>query len=180
MPQSFSLDMTRIGLKTSQAALRFIKKFLSISKILSVGYGRSPYHSALVPRYIPQYIIRSYTKAMDSIKTGSGVPYHRNINKLHFSPKALEMLSFLELLRLPTMGNTGGKLSLILDAANRSHLEWINSLFCCCLVSKQPRLIIIPRGMVKKNGCTRKACWLAGFFGCRKNFEAILGSFCKT
>ena len=75
-------------------------------------------------------------------KTGSGVPYHRNINKLHFSTKALEVISFLELLRWPTVGNTGGSLNLFTDPANRSHLEWINFLFCCCLETKDRKSVV--------------------------------------
>ena len=96
-------------------------------------------------------------------KTGNGVPYHRNINKLHFTIKALEMLSFLELLRWPTVGNTGGSLDLILDPANRSHLEWINSLFCCCLETERPKLFIIPRGMLKILAKIGRNAGLPGF-----------------
>ena len=110
------------------------------------------------------------------VKTSSGIPYHRNINKLRLSRRALEGLSFLELLRWPTVGRTGGNSSLLLHPSNRSHLEWINSLFCCCMNSKGSKLFIVPRGMLQMLSKIGKTFGLQGFKDVAKLLNKVPGT----
>lgn len=61
------------------------------------------------------------------IKNSGGVPYHRKFSKMGFSSQYADAFSFLELLDVPTIGNTGTNKSAFFDLMNLSHLDSLES-----------------------------------------------------
>jgi hypothetical protein len=57
-----------------------------------------------------------------------GVRYHLNFSKMGFGPEDAECFSFIELLNVPTIGNTGSNKELFFDMLDESHLRWLESL----------------------------------------------------
>lgn len=57
-----------------------------------------------------------------------GVRYHLNFRKLDFSPEYAGRFSFIELLNVPTTGNTGSDKDLFFSLLDKDHLMWIESL----------------------------------------------------
>ena len=58
----------------------------------------------------------------------SGVPFHRNFNKLGLGPEYAGHISFLELLDVPTMGNKSEDKDQYLKLLSLSHLQYIENL----------------------------------------------------
>lgn len=57
-----------------------------------------------------------------------GVPYHTNFQKLGFGREHAEFFCFIELLHVPTVGNTGSDKDLFFQLLDRDHLNWLESL----------------------------------------------------
>jgi len=57
-----------------------------------------------------------------------GVPYHRNFRKLKFSAADAGKFSFVELLNVPTIGNTGANKELFFRLLDADHLGWLEDL----------------------------------------------------
>lgn len=57
-----------------------------------------------------------------------GVRYHKNFSKMNFEPYSAKNFSFIELLNVPTTGNTGTDLDLFFKLLDRKHLQWIENL----------------------------------------------------
>lgn len=57
-----------------------------------------------------------------------GVRYHLNFSKLNFSPEYADKFSFVELLNVPTIGNTGSNKELFFQLLDKNHLSWLESL----------------------------------------------------
>ena len=62
-----------------------------------------------------------------SKKTG-GVPFHNRFSKLGFDSKYAKSISFLELLDLPTIGNSSGDNKIFNSLADINHLKYIDSI----------------------------------------------------
>jgi hypothetical protein len=52
-----------------------------------------------------------------------GVPYHRNFSKLDFTSKCAKCFSFVELLNVPTTGNTGDDKECFFKMPDKCHLN---------------------------------------------------------
>lgn len=61
-------------------------------------------------------------------KNTGGVPYHRNFSKMGFSSKQAEIFSFIELLNVPTTGNTSTNKSKFYELMNPEYLSWLEYL----------------------------------------------------
>lgn len=61
-------------------------------------------------------------------KRKHGVRYHRNFKKLNFRREHAQYISFVELLDIPTTGNTGQDGTLFRNYLNQAHLEWIEEI----------------------------------------------------
>lgn len=57
-----------------------------------------------------------------------GVRYHSNFAKMEFSPHNAPHFSFVELLHVPTIGNTGSDQELLFRLLDRNHLQWARTL----------------------------------------------------
>lgn len=57
-----------------------------------------------------------------------GVRYHLNFSKLNFGSEYADKVSFVELLNVPTIGNTGSNKELFFQLLDRNHLNWLESL----------------------------------------------------
>lgn len=61
-------------------------------------------------------------------RSKGGVRYHQNFSKMGFTEEYAEYFSFVELLDVPTIGNTGSNKNLFYELLNRTHLEWLEHL----------------------------------------------------
>ncbi len=61
-------------------------------------------------------------------RTTGGVPYHKNFSKMHFEPEDAGNFSFVELLNVPTTGNTNSNKELFFEFLDKDHLKWLESL----------------------------------------------------
>jgi hypothetical protein len=93
-------------------------------------YGR--HHPFLLPEY-------PFDK-----RTG-GVRYHRNFAKMEFSPRDAPLFSFVELLDVPTIGNTGADTNLFFRLLNKKHLQWLEHL----IFSSQPKFVLVNQTLVR-------------------------------
>jgi hypothetical protein len=66
------------------------------------------------------------TYPLDSRK--GGVRYHGNFRKLGFDAKHAKSISFIELLNVPTIGNTVSDLNEFIPLMNPTHLKWLDEL----------------------------------------------------
>ena len=93
-------------------------------------------------------------------KTKDGVPYHRNFSKLGLNKEFAEAISFVELLDVPTVGNSNdvGFWKLF----NPRHADWLDSI----LTSDLKKLIFVSNDVLKKMRKIRKIWgyfnWLPG------------------
>ncbi|MBT3725890.1 MAG: hypothetical protein HOM14_00310 [Gammaproteobacteria bacterium] len=78
-----------------------------------------------------------------------GVPYHRKFAKLGLSQKEAMEVSFVELLHLPTIGNTGADKRLFYEMLDKDHLQWIEDI----IFSGKNKFVVVNQtlaGMVMK------------------------------
>jgi hypothetical protein len=61
-------------------------------------------------------------------KRKDGVRYHLNFSKMKFTAEDAQYFSFIELLNVPTIGNTGDSKNRFLKMLDLSHLEWLEDL----------------------------------------------------
>ena len=57
-----------------------------------------------------------------------GVKYHQKFSKMGFCSEDAESFSFVELLNVPTTGNTGSDKELFFELLDKDHLQWLESL----------------------------------------------------
>lgn len=74
-----------------------------------------------------------------------GVRYHLNFSKLNFSPAHAEFFSFVELLHLPTIGNTGSNKELFFQLLDSEHLNWLESL----ALGGDPKFVLVNQTLAK-------------------------------
>ncbi|MDD2307918.1 MAG: hypothetical protein PHP53_24660 [Prolixibacteraceae bacterium] len=92
-----------------------------------------------------------------------GVRYHLNFNKMQFTSDDAEHFSFVELLNVPTIGNTGSDKRLFFDMLNRDHLNWLENI----VLSGKKKFVIVNQTLAtsinriyKELGVLRKLCQL--------------------
>ncbi len=61
-------------------------------------------------------------------KRKGGVRYHTNFAKMNFNPDWASHFSFIELLNVPTIGNTGSNKSRFYELLDKDHLDWVESI----------------------------------------------------
>lgn len=88
-----------------------IKEYHSDSVSFWKKYGK--HHPFLLPDY-------------PFNKTKDGVRYHLNFNKMQFNSEHAEYFSFVELLDIPTIGNTDKKI--FFELMNVQHLKWLENI----------------------------------------------------
>jgi hypothetical protein len=74
-----------------------------------------------------------------------GVTYHRNFSKMMFGAEDAEHFSFVELLNIPTIGNTGSDKDLFFELIDKQHLEWLESL----ILEGEKKFVIINQTLAK-------------------------------
>jgi hypothetical protein len=88
------------------------------------------------PFVLPEY-------PLDSRK--GGVKYHSNFRKLNFSSVDADKFSFVELLDVPTIGNTGSNKGLFFRLINESHLDWLEYL----IFDTEPKFVLVNQTLAK-------------------------------
>ncbi len=61
-------------------------------------------------------------------RTMGGVKYHQKFSTLGFGAEDAENFSFVELLNIPTIGNTGDDKNLFFEFLDKEHLQWLENL----------------------------------------------------
>jgi len=74
-----------------------------------------------------------------------GVRYHSNFAKMEFSPRDAPHFSFVELLHVPTIGNTGSDQDLFFRLLDRKHLQWLEHL----IFSPKPKFVLVNQTLVR-------------------------------
>jgi hypothetical protein len=72
-------------------------------------------------------------------KRKGGVPYHANFRKLGFSASDADKFSFVELLNVPTIGNTGSNKNLFFRLLDEQHLDWLERL----ILDGKPKFVLV-------------------------------------
>lgn len=92
-----------------------------------------------------------------------GVRYHLNFSKMLFTSDDAEHFSFVELLNVPTVGNTGSDKKLFFDMLNRDHLNWLENV----VLSGKKKFVIVNQTLAtsinriyKELGVLRSLCHL--------------------
>lgn len=70
-----------------------------------------------------------------------GVPYHRIFSNLGLSVDYADFISFVELLNVPTTGNTSENIDIFWSLIDPGHLQWIESI----LISNSPKVVFMTR-----------------------------------
>ena len=81
-----------------------------------------------------------------------GVKYHRNFSKLGFGPEFASHFSFVELLNIPTTGNTGSDLTLFYKLLDKRHLNWLEDL----ILRGNKKFIVVNQTLVSLIGKINK------------------------
>lgn len=74
-----------------------------------------------------------------------GYRYHLNFSKMKFTSNFAECFSFIELLNVPTIGNTGDDIGQFFRLLEPPHLEWIENL----ILNGDKKLVIINQTLRK-------------------------------
>ena len=86
--------------------------------------------------------------------TGDGRRYHRNFARIGFTPRHAQLVSFVELLHVPTIGRN----RLTPEDLDGSHLRMVNS----AILSGQARHIFVSAGVVRLMRASGAFPWLNG------------------
>ena len=84
--------------------------------------------------------------------SGDGRFYHRSFSRIGFSPKHAHLVSFIELLHLPTSGRS----SLVPSDLSAPHLEYLNRV----VLDGSAQHIFIPNGVARLMRATKAFKWL--------------------
>lgn len=83
---------------------------------------------------------------------GDGRRYHQNFSRIGFQPKHASLVSFVELLHLPTVGRSNLKL----HDLSATHLHWVNE----AILTGQPKSTFISAGVARLMRATGLFNWL--------------------
>jgi hypothetical protein len=84
--------------------------------------------------------------------TGDGQFYHRSFARIGFKPEHANLVSFIELLNIPTVGRNKLSAADFVD----SHLQWLSSL----MLEGTASHIFMPSGVLRLLKTTKKFSWL--------------------
>lgn len=101
----------------------------------SVSFWKN--YSTHHPFLLPQYPFS---------RNQGGVPYHAKFKKLGFDTSFSEYISFIELLNLPTTGNTGSNTDEFFNLMDKNHLLWIDEL----IFDGNEKFVLINQTLAKK------------------------------
>jgi hypothetical protein len=85
-------------------------------------------------------------------KRKGGVPYHSNFRKLKFSSADADRFSFVELLNVPTIGNTGANKELFFRLLDAGHLGWLEEL----IFGGERKFVLVNQTLAKSIALIRK------------------------
>lgn len=77
-----------------------------------------------------------------------GVRYHQNFAKMGFGRKHASDFSFVELLNVPTIGNTGSDIQLFYDLLDSDHLDWLEQL----ILGSSKHFVLVNQTLVRSIG----------------------------
>lgn len=81
-----------------------------------------------------------------------GVRYHSNFRKLNFSADDADKFSFVELLNVPTIGNTGADKALFFRLLDNNHLDWLEDL----ILNSSPKFVLVNQTLARSIGAITK------------------------
>jgi hypothetical protein len=84
--------------------------------------------------------------------TGDGRHYHRSFSRIGFEPEHADVVSFIELLHVATMGRS----RLAPEDLDRTHLEMLNDV----ILASKPKRVFIPAGVARLMRATESFPWL--------------------
>jgi hypothetical protein len=104
----------------------------------AVGFWRryGVHHPFLLPEY-----------------TGDGRRYHKTFARIGFAPKHASLVSFAELLHVPTVGRS----KLVPPDLNASHLQMLNS----AILEGRPKHIFVSEGVARLMHASKAFSWLS-------------------
>jgi hypothetical protein len=79
-------------------------------------------------------------------KNTGGVPYHRNFSALKLPKEYAKYISFVELLDVPTMGNSSNEDKIFWSLFNPDHAAWLDSI----VADGSGRLVFLSDGVIRK------------------------------
>jgi hypothetical protein len=100
-------------------------------------------------------------------RTG-GVRYHANFAKLNFTASDAHRFSFVELLAVPTIGNTGSDRKRFFELMNKEHLRWLEDL----VLNGRPKFVLINQTLA------RVVSKVSRHLGVLKKLAAVLDGIC--
>lgn len=77
-------------------------------------------------------------------RTG-GVRYHANFAKMKFTALDAHHFSFVELLAVPTIGNTGSDRKRFFELMSKEHLEWLEQI----VFDGRPKFVLVNQTLVR-------------------------------
>jgi hypothetical protein len=83
---------------------------------------------------------------------GDGRPYHRRFSRIGFRPEHAQLVSFVELLHLPSVGQS----ALVPNDLDAGHLHWLSN----AILGGQARHIFVPADVERLMKATRAFPWL--------------------
>jgi hypothetical protein len=78
-------------------------------------------------------------------KRKGGVPYHSNFRKMQFTSDDAEFFSFVELLNIPTIGNTGENKDLFFRLLDPDHLRYLETL----IFDGNPKFVLVNQTLAR-------------------------------
>jgi hypothetical protein len=112
------------------AALSSHAFFDSILEYHSDGLSFWTKHEKHHPFLLPSYPFDRRT---------GGVRYHGNFAKMNFTALDAHHFSFVELLAVPTIGNTGSDRKRFFELMNKEHLDWLEGL----IFDGRPKFVLV-------------------------------------
>ena len=105
-----------------------------------------------------------------------GVPFHKKFSKLGLNSEHAKSICFLELLDLPTIGNSSGNNKIFNSLVDINHLKYIDSI----IQSDKKKLILVPDKALKRMMEFRKSDnifnWLDYRYNINKTFKNNINS----
>jgi hypothetical protein len=97
------------------------------------------------------FMLQNYPKEFN--KNKNGVPFHRNFRKLGLGPEYAGLITFIELLDVPTIGNKSENREKFFELISSTHLRYLETL----MLGGGHKLFFVSNGVLKDIERIRKA-----------------------
>lgn len=97
-------------------------------------------------------------------KNKGGVTYHRNFSKLGLDSTFADSVSFVELLNVPTIGNTGQNKKLFYEMMDTNHLNWLEEI----ILTGRKKFVLVNQTLASNISIIRKR------FGAMARLEPLI------